>query len=130
MKVSDNIYIFILSLISILPFFLAGHFIESFILIAIIETISVFFFFIIIFKTCEEKSEFTSYIFSFWYLLFKVAVMSIYLGTETSLIFYNFILGFFWVNITIKGIKNRDKMYWLLWLVIGICVNIILSLMT
>ncbi len=129
MKVSDNLYIFIISLIAVTPFFLAEHFIKDFILIPIIETISIFFIFIFLIKTCECKSQHTPFIFSFWYLLFKAAIMSIYLGTENPLVIYNFILGFFWVNITIKGIKNKDMMYWLLWLIVGICVNIIFKLM-
>jgi len=129
MKASDNLYIFLISLISIAPFFLAEHFIGDFIAVPIIETISVFFMFIFLIKTCERSSEFTPVLFSFWYLLFKVAIMSIYLEIGSPLVFYNFILGFFWINFATRGIRNKDMMYWLLWLIIGICVNIIFSLM-
>jgi len=128
MKVSNSLYIFLISLISTIPFFLAEHLIGDFIIVPIIETISVFFIFIFLFKT-SETSEFTPVLFSLWYLLFKVAIMSIYLGTENPLVLYHFILGFFWINFTTRGIMNKDKMYWLLWLVIGVCVNIIFSLM-
>ncbi len=128
MKTADNLYIFLIAMFSVVPFFLAEHFIGDFIIVPIIETISVFFMFIFLVKTSECKSELLMALFSFWYLLFRAGIMSIYLGTENLLIIYHFILGFFWINFTIRGIKNKDVMYWLLWLIIGTCVNIIFCL--
>ena len=128
MKSADNIYIFLIALFSIVPFFLAEYFIGDFILVPAIEALSIFFIFVFLIKTSSGSFDSIAAFFSFWYLLLKAAILSVYMGTGNTHVLANFIFGFFWINFTIRGIKNKDKMYWLLWFVVGVCVNIILNL--
>ena len=129
MKTEEGLLIFFVSIFAVVPFFLIKHFAENFILVPFVETVAVFFVFIFLSKACKCEFGSTLTMFSIWYLIFKAAGMSIYLGVGNDVIAYFFITGFFWINFTTRGIKNIDRMYWLLWFIVGLCFNIILSLL-
>jgi len=129
MKSLEVLYYFLISLFSIVPFLFAEYFIGDFLLVPVIETSVVFLIFLFLFKTSDLSFNSSFMLFSFWYLVFKVAIMSLYFGVGNLYIVYNFLLGFFWINISVRGIENKDRMYWLLWFIVGVCLNIILTIL-
>lgn len=129
MKSLEVLYYFLISLFSIVPFLFAEYFIGDFLLVPVIEVSVVFLVFLFLFKTSDLSFDSSFMLFSFWYLVFKIVIMSIYFGVENSYIAYNFLLGFFWINISVRGIENKDRMYWLLWFIVGVCLNIILTIL-
>jgi hypothetical protein len=89
----------------------------------------VFFSFLFFAKTDKSNFRTKSLIFSFFYLLIKGTIIN-YNDFNYLNFLYFLIFGFIFISTTIEGFKIKDGMAWFLWLILGMCINICIYLLS
>jgi hypothetical protein len=125
METKEIIFLLLVSLLSTIPFLLSNYFLSNYFLIVIIECISVFIGFLIVLRKSKQSFNLVINIFSIFYLFSRIGLMNIYSNVNFIYFIYNFLLGIFWINIMVKGVKTKDKLLWALWFIVGLFINIV-----
>ena len=129
MESKTILYSFLICCLALVSFALLWIFKVNFIITAIIESFVVFFSFLFFAKTDKSNFRTKSLIFSFFYLLIKGTIIN-YNDFNYLNFLYFLIFGFIFISTTIEGFKIKDGMAWFLWLILGMCINICIYLLS
>jgi hypothetical protein len=129
MESKTIIYSFLICFLAIIPFVLSSLLEFNPLLIIIIETFSVFLCFFFLTKINKDSFFNNSISFCFFYLAFKFLFLSYQFLDIQKILFYS-IFGFFFIQLTIRGLKTRDGISYSLWFLIGLAFNLIIYLLS